>query len=261
MKPHSLISAAFSGCGFLAPIHGGSACQLLESGYAFREVSGTSGGSIIAAAIGAGFNYGRIKNLSVNSDFKGLLRLDLWSLLKGVGYCSGDALERFLHGVLGDITFAKTFVDTRIVATDLKTGVPFVFSKETTPDYPLYKACRASASIPFIYETFSDLDKVFVDGGETCNVPAQYLPGGGKKVAFVIQSRKPNNLTTLLGRASANLSNLLSADEATLEALANAHSVKVVNTVCNSVGFLDDGMSEMDKRNLFSMGLSAAKGI
>ena len=47
------VRLAFSGSGFLAPIHAGAACAFLDAGVQIVEVAGTSGGSIAAALIAA----------------------------------------------------------------------------------------------------------------------------------------------------------------------------------------------------------------
>ncbi len=255
MPKSKKLSMAFSGCGFLAPIHGGVACQLMDKGSDIVEVSGASGGSIIAAAVAVGMNSEEIRNVCLESDFKDLLRLDIWSLVRGVAYCSGERLEAFFHGLFGDITFQETLKDLKVVATNLQTGKPFVFSKQTTPDCPVYVACRASTAIPFIYESYDYKGVTLVDGGESCNVPARFLSHGGtKKIAIVIKNNTPNDLSTFLGRASANLSNLLSDDEDLLIDLAKTHGVEVVSIINDTVSFLDNTMSDSDKLRLFEQG-------
>ena len=45
------VRVAFSGSGFLAPIHAGAVCGMLDSEKSILEVAGTSGGSIAAALV------------------------------------------------------------------------------------------------------------------------------------------------------------------------------------------------------------------
>ena len=62
MKP---IRLAFSGSGYLAGIHAGAACAVLDYGYDIVEVAGTSGGSICAAAVAVGMKQDGLKALAM----------------------------------------------------------------------------------------------------------------------------------------------------------------------------------------------------
>lgn len=259
--PKKKMAIAYSGCGFLAPGHGGSTYALMEAGAEIGFVAGTSGGSILAAAVGAGFDADKIKQISTEVSFAGLLDFNPFSMMLGKGYCSGSALERFLHGIFGDITFAEAFIPVKMVSTNLATGKPFIFSKETTPDCPLYLGCRCSASIPFIYDAMHYDGVTLVDGGEAMNLPAQLLPKEYDRLALVLTSNAPNDISTLVGRAAANLNNLMTGSMSALINLAKADHTQVVTTIVNDISFLDDDMTLADHVRLFDKGMASVKNV
>jgi NTE family protein len=65
----------------------------------------------------------------------------------------------------------QTFKDLVITATRRDTGDLEIFSTQNTPDVEIALACRASASIPIVFEPVTINGHQYVDGGYRDNIP------------------------------------------------------------------------------------------
>jgi predicted acylesterase/phospholipase RssA len=202
----------FEGGGVRAAAHAGAYSAARQAGVVFGRVAGTSAGSIVAALIAAGASHEYISQALKNMDLASFLgtvqprdavfttvprwlklgRYLTWGKLRlfaDVAMHSGmyssyplqDWLETHLNTLLrangksigrGPVRFAELQIPLHIVATDLTTGQPKVWSSETTPEDSVAAAVRCSCSIPFFYQAVSHQDSVFVDGGAVSNLPS-----------------------------------------------------------------------------------------
>ncbi|MHB1953559.1 MAG: patatin-like phospholipase family protein [Sulfobacillus sp.] len=173
------IRLALSGGGMKVGGLSGSFSALTDHGFSVAEVAGTSAGAIMAGLIASGMTAADIKELAFSVDFANFISFEpfkIWStLFARSGYCSGDVLHHWLDAKMGGHTFKTAPIPCLMVASDLVTGHPFVFSRETTPDVTLGFAARCSASIPFIYGVMKWNGYAFVDGGIKDNLPADRL--------------------------------------------------------------------------------------
>lgn len=69
----------------------------------------------------------------------------------------------------------EKFKDLYITAVNKSTGELEVFNATNTPDVEIALACRASASIPLVFEPVKIGDNYYVDGGYRDNVPMKYF--------------------------------------------------------------------------------------
>jgi NTE family protein len=249
-------SAAFSGAGFLAPAHGGAYCALAELGYAPKDLAGTSAGSIIAALIASGHTPAQIKQIALGTDFRPLFRLSWGALLSLSGYCNGNALLRWLESQLGDMTFATATLPVTIVATDLRTQRPLIFSRDTTPDVRLSFACRCSASVPLGYLPVRYGNALLVDGGVSNNIPVDKLRGP-VKIGIDIVDTQSDDLSTPLDRLGAVVSTMLATNENARIALGVATGAKIVRVPALGYGFMNTRLTGAQKTALFESGHNA----
>ncbi len=173
-----------------------------------RRVAGTSAGAITAALLAAGADGNYIREAVGGTKFRkfmddsfGMIR-DAKRLLSSFGWYAGDAFSAWIQKQLYALaerpllTFAQLAAMAReenarckelyVVGTNLSTGVPVVFSDETTPDEPIWRAVRISMSIPLFFASVraEPLRQVMVDGGVSWNYPldlfdeARYLLDG-----------------------------------------------------------------------------------
>jgi len=195
-----------------AAAHAGAYAAARKAGVVFGRVAGTSGGSIVAALVAAGASPDFISNLLQETDLSRFLegakhrdsvftspprwlkpiRHLTWGFVRWAadvaldsGVYSSQPLEVWIDeilqsivqkrrpaGVRGPVRFSELAIPLHVVATDLTTGQPKVWSCETTPEDSVAAAVRCSCSIPFFYQAVSHQQSILVDGGAVSNLPA-----------------------------------------------------------------------------------------
>ncbi|MGE6140854.1 patatin-like phospholipase family protein [Klebsiella pneumoniae] len=202
----------FEGGGVRGAAHAGAFEEAKKSGISFERLAGASAGSIVAALIAAGGKPEYISNLLIDTDFNGFLSppiegdsiyknninklgiikyipLKKLSPIKDIIFNSGmhssskiqEWLESKLQDILGDyrepssqgvIRFSELKIPLHIIATNILTGLPQIWSTETTPDVSVSYAVRCSCSIPFFFQPISEQNSIYVDGGVISNIPS-----------------------------------------------------------------------------------------
>lgn len=200
--------AVFQGGGCRAAAFAGAYEAAYEAGVHFSEVAGTSAGSIIAALIGAGGRPGWVREQMKKLDFPSLikpprpqdgfpgaipramarggallLRCTPWAIMGpvlrfGGAYSSGE-LETWMNKLLREllpqakdpVRFGDLLMPTYVVATDLASGGPRVWSTDETATASVAFAVRASCSIPIFFQAVAEGDSRLVDGGVLSNLP------------------------------------------------------------------------------------------
>jgi len=179
------IKLVLSGSGTRYPVFAGAIKRLIEEKYEITEVCGTSGGAIVAAALGAKYNYSRPE-----SSIDGLMKLLNESLpgpfldprlfpfgTRGI-FKGNKILKEFRRH------FPETFLETRIpvniVTFNMNKGVHKIWSdKDAGISLPL--AVRASMSLPLIFDPVRINEDLHIDGGISANFPLDVF-GDGKDV-------------------------------------------------------------------------------
>ncbi|WP_341752748.1 MULTISPECIES: patatin-like phospholipase family protein [unclassified Candidatus Tisiphia] len=80
---------------------------------------------------------------------------------------------------------SEQFKDLLITAVRRDNGTLQIFSAENSPDVEIALACRASASIPIVFQPVTIDGVEYVDGGYRDNVPIGYFPDNENKVDSV----------------------------------------------------------------------------
>jgi NTE family protein len=192
----------------------GAVTALSDAGYAFPRLAGSSAGAIVAALVAsleqAGEPVSRLTDVMRAVDYRRFRDVSLLgrvplvgrglSLLVHDGLYEGDYLEQFLSGALAELG-VRTFGDLRlrvddpaaeavpegrgyrlvVTVSDLSrqrlSRLPWDLpSYDVDPDdYPVAKAVRASAAIPFFFEPVRQRTPggkaTWVDGGLLSNFP------------------------------------------------------------------------------------------
>jgi predicted acylesterase/phospholipase RssA len=205
-KPHSwwsdktLVNGVFKGGGAKGVAYAGALRAFREAGYWFGSVAGASAGAITATLIAAGLNPDEIETQVpiALSQLAGSIPFRLFSLVRGSTSSLFDSeklrdwLEVLLehecrkHHVIpnGPVSFvdlfAATGVELYVVAMDLASGTPVVFSRRTTPWVEVSSAVTASCAIPgafppgrvvFNHPHLGAGVHQLVDGGTFANYP------------------------------------------------------------------------------------------
>lgn len=255
------IRLAFSGSGFLAAAHVGSACAVLDAGYQIVEVAGTSGGSIVAAAIAVGKGRNELHSLAFDTDYRPLLRLTWGSLLGLRGYCNGKALHEWLCSVLGTGTIGEALIPFTAIATDIRSGHAYPMDAYLDPSLPIATACRASAAVPFVYAPVSVGGALLVDGGASNNLPESYLKQDGLRIAVDLTTPGNNPVSSVVDRATACLETLLATNEAARVALAERVGAKICKVNVQPYGFLNTDLTSSDRQTLYQRGYDAMREV
>ena len=253
--------ASFSGGGAKGAIYSGAHEALYKSGVLrqLEAVAGSSAGAITAAMIATGITSEKYKQVTKDTNFKGLLgegiiinkdgkpllellrstiRSNIAEFLESNDYVSlcnkrlqeiekqkaalgepslspserQEALEELtrqeniLFNIIssegqeiesikqkslspnGKILFKdlallrilapETFKDLVVTATRRDTGDLEIFDTRNTPDVEIALACRASASIPIVFEPVKINGREYVDGGYRDNIPLTHFNKG-----------------------------------------------------------------------------------
>jgi NTE family protein len=150
---------------------------LEDAGIPIDYMAGSSMGALICALYGVGHNYESMKKLAITFNRRHYLDFTV----PRVGFITGQKVT----GLIKAITHQKNFEDCRlpisIVATDILNGERVVFQSGE-----LYKAVRASISIPGIFMPVRLDGHLLVDGGVIDRVPATIVREMGADIVIAV---------------------------------------------------------------------------
>jgi len=186
------ITPVLSGGGTCFPAHVGVLRALEHLEVVFQKVIGLSGGSIVAALYCAGIGTDELEEWTYKVSFHEVVRLFPPRLLFRGGMCSGRRFEAWMNKRLDGARFQDLKRDLVVVATDIRTRRPAVFSKATTPDLPVARAVRFSMGIPVLFDYQRYGDMILVDGEILANqvLVTESLAGPTPVVVFQVGSQQ-----------------------------------------------------------------------
>jgi NTE family protein len=129
-----------------------------------HAVAGVSAGAMLAAAVAAGATSYDIEAIALSMRLKDVAR---WTLSR-LGFAASDRMIKFLPRLLKVNRFEEMKIPLAIVATDLNSGKPVVFSGKGDVAF----AIRASCSYPGLFLPIRDGKRCLVDGFVSMEVPA-----------------------------------------------------------------------------------------
>ena len=171
-----------------------------------KEWMGVSAGAMQALCLAAGYTLAEMIEFTLSFDFQQITEPDEapgWFM--NMGFDTGNRLHKLLNafmkekGLKENTTFRMLFEATgrsfRTFAADLNTGQLVTYSKETTPDYCVTHAARASMSIPYYFQPFQcpQTGHLLCDGGIINNYPLSLLTEEerAKTLGLLLQSKMP----------------------------------------------------------------------
>lgn len=164
MQTTPSIVPVLAGGGARLPAHIGILEALQTLGLGFDNLVGVSGGSIVGALCAAGTPLAVIRQLSHSTDFSRFSGQNLLSLLRTGGLSSGNRFEGWMDEALEGRTFAAMPLGFHVLATDVRSGRPVVFNRQTHPDMRVSQAVRCSMSVPILFSFKPIGDQLLVDG-------------------------------------------------------------------------------------------------
>lgn len=166
-KPRSKkINLVLSGTGALYPAHAGAVCALIDQGFEFKALAGTSGGAIIATAIAGGTSRDRLKRIMIDyNPWPKFFKKFKWPFQTGWGFYSNKPSIKMFDRLGGTKTFEEAHLPVYIIATQiLPTHEKVIFSKETSPKLTLSEAAQISSSLPILFQATSYKGRTLIDG-------------------------------------------------------------------------------------------------
>jgi len=165
-----------SGGGTRLAAHLGALKAIEDRSARIAAWSGASAGSLVAAVLAAGFTHEAAFDLMMQTDYRRFLKIRPLRMMRDYGLYSGDAFEKWLDRQLGGARFRSLDVPFSVVATDITTGSPYIFSHDETPDEKIAAAVRCSISIPGVFGVRRIEESVLTDGTLTTVTPEQLFP-------------------------------------------------------------------------------------
>lgn len=153
-----------AGGGTRLSAHIGALQALADLQIGYRHIVGVSGGSIIAALSALGRTPAELRKLASEEDFSQFKGRSILCLLREGGLSSGNHFERWIERQTEGATFREVPGNLHIVATDVRSQAPVIFSRDTTPDLKVSRAVRFSMGIPLIFAFKIYEGKMLVDG-------------------------------------------------------------------------------------------------
>lgn len=211
----------FEGGGVKGGAYAGALQILDEKGHFgdVQRIAGTSAGSITASLLASGAGSKGLLDSVINTDFhdfifdRGGFVGNVARVTKHFGLHSGDSLcemlrQRFeIYCGKRDVTFQELFDASNekgsrqkelfVIASNLSTQKGQVLSRGSFPDLPVWKAVRASLSIPFIFTPFEIDGDFYVDGGLSWNYPIDIFDADDPHDAVPGASDQPRDSSTL----------------------------------------------------------------
>ena len=158
------IGLAFGG-GFARGIaHAGVLKVFEQHGIPIHCITGISAGSIVAAAYASGTPVDVIGRIGCSMRFCDVARFRPGRL----GIVTSDAMTTFLKGLLSAWRFEEMRIPLGVIATDLATGEPVVYSGSG----PALDPIRASCAYPGLFQPVRHQRRLLVDGAMSAGVPA-----------------------------------------------------------------------------------------
>lgn len=159
------VGIVFSGGGAKGFAHIGVLKAIREASIPIDMVGGTSMGAILAAGISADWDFDTYLRTFLQSFSRGNPMGGI-SLMPLVSFFSGKRLDSLLKGHFGRGEIEDLWIPFYCASSNLTTG-----SVEVHDRGPLWKALRASASLPGVFPPVVYGNHLHIDGGTLDNLP------------------------------------------------------------------------------------------
>ncbi|UUZ70609.1 patatin-like phospholipase family protein [Polaromonas sp. P2-4] len=164
--------------------HVGVIAVLEEAGLRPQYVVGTSAGSLVAALYASGKTSAQLQQTALNMEE---VAITDWMLpIIGRGMFRGDALARYVNGLVAGRLIENMAIPLGIVATDLNSGQAVLFQRGDTGT-----AVRASSAVPAVFVPVKINGREYVDGGLVSPVPVRFARQMGADVVIAVDISSP----------------------------------------------------------------------
>ena len=154
---------------------------LVAAGIRVSAIAATSAGSIIGAAFAAGADPKELEKEAAGLTWKSLAR----PAFSRRGLLALERLEALIRKIVPVARFEDLSIPLKVVTTDLNTGERVVIDEGE-----LVSALLASCAIPGVFLPVERDGRLLVDGGVSCNVPADLPRDMGAEVVLAVDPTK-----------------------------------------------------------------------
>ncbi len=175
------LGLALGGGAARSMIHIGALQVLVAEGIRVSAIAGTSAGSIIGAAFAAGAHAEDLEKEAAALTWRSLAR----PAFSRRGLFALERLEALIRKIVPVARFEDLSIPLKVVATDLNTGERVVIDEGE-----LVSALLASCAIPGVFLPVERGGRLLVDGGVSCNVPADLPRDMGAEVVLAVDATK-----------------------------------------------------------------------
>jgi NTE family protein len=172
------IGLALSGGGARGFAHVGVLKVLAAHDIAFDFIAGTSAGSVVGAALGAGMTPDEIETMARKVGWLNTIR----PALNFKGLLTSAPLGKLLQRELPVTRFEDMRIPFAAVAYDIVKGEEFVWKDQGD----LIGAIRSSCAVPGIFAPMKHGDRILVDGGVTSVLPVDAVRAMGAEIVIGI---------------------------------------------------------------------------
>ena len=157
---------------------------LEEAGIRPDLVVGTSAGSVVAALYASGKSGAQMQQVAEKMEEAAITD---WTLpIFSRGMLKGEALGRYVDGLVGHRLIEDMKIPLGVVATDLATGQGVLFRRGSTGT-----AVRASSAVPSVFQPVNIGGRDYVDGGLVSPVPVRYARDMGASFVLAVDISSP----------------------------------------------------------------------
>lgn len=164
MESRKRVALVLSSGGARGYAHIGAIEALLERGYEISSVAGASMGALIGGMYAAG-HLSEVKKHFLDLNDREIFAMIDFTVSRN-HLVKGDRIIKTLKEIVPDVNIEELPIPFRAIASDLQTQREVVFSKGS-----LYRALRASISIPGVFRPLKIGKHILVDGGVANPLP------------------------------------------------------------------------------------------
>lgn len=144
-------------------------------------IAGTSIGALVGGLYAAGKDIGYVEKIALDSNMDKFASMMIEFTRSG-GLVRGEKVLKFLKDSLDEIDFRELQIPFVAVATELNSALTYYFEKKGD----VAEAIRASISYPPVFSPYKIKNKLFIDGGLSCQVPAEKVRSMGADIVIAV---------------------------------------------------------------------------
>lgn len=273
-----IINLALCGGGIYGYAEVGSLSELSNypEYFDFKNISGTSVGSIIASLYAVGYNPTELTKILFEMDFNKLIcdvKLPYLNFYRKYGMYNADSLENEIERLItektniSNCTFSQIKCNLKIIATNLNYQCARVFDRENNPLMVVSKAVRMSIAFPVVIAPVLFEGDLYGDGGEFLNYPITLFNNLEQTLGICFAAYNENVDGTLKSRTNIHsIYDFLKSSGTTMNRAAYVSQIKtehinrsIIINITENISSTQFSLSDEQKHFIYRCGVNAAK--